>query len=174
MDGNAKEPKWALSSRPVSQLGALLFLIEFVTSRSCLHCCCSFCFYCLCVAFPPDFNFNSCKQMQLASTKIIEMSPISYAFTLWYCFVWIFFLNFLKFLLTTLLFPVPCLCVSRWVERNFALPKVFSFDPGSSVKLLYRKIAKNFLSKYGVIAPNPGPPPYLYLWYQIIWLLYLP
>ena len=50
----------------------------------------------------------------------------------------------------------------RGVKRVLAFLKIFRFNPGSSMKVLSRKIEKNVSFKYGAILPQhdmPSPVP---------------
>ena len=56
------------------------------------------------------------------------------------------------------MFVLPCLGVLREIKRVLAFLKIYSFDPGSSIKLLSTKIEKNVSPKYGAILPWQGIP----------------
>ena len=65
----------------------------------------------------------------------------------------IFFLNFLKTSLAThqVARSFSCVGVSKRVKKVLAFPKMFRFDPGSSMKLLSSKIKKNVSPKHAAI-----------------------
>ena len=54
------------------------------------------------------------------------------------------------------IFVFPCLGLVSGVERVLAFHHVYSFDPGSSMKVLASKIEADFCPKYGAILPRQG------------------